>query len=184
MLPESAIPERTPPHPGGLVAKISSFGGYVQSAARIHQNSRSRKAANRHRGPTTGRQSDVRRWPSRSVGQACHDALRAYDESIAAKVRTLIADEAGLTEKKMFGGIAFLIGGNMACGVNKEDLIVRVDPGEHQVALAEPGVRPFDLPGRPMKGWLSVGPDGYADDRDLVTWVERSVTYARSLPAK
>jgi hypothetical protein len=108
----------------------------------------------------------------------------AYDESVAAKVRTLIADEAGLTERKMFGGIAFLIGGNMACGVNKEDLIVRVDPGEHQVALAEPGVRPFDLTGRPMKGWLSVGPDGYADDRDLVRWVERGVTYARRLRAK
>jgi TfoX/Sxy family transcriptional regulator of competence genes len=108
----------------------------------------------------------------------------AYHESIAAKVRTLIADEAGLTEKKMFGGMAFLIGGNMACGVNKEDLIVRVDPGEHQAALAEPGVRPFDRHGRPMKGWLSVGPDGYADDRDLVRWVERGVTYARTLPAK
>jgi TfoX/Sxy family transcriptional regulator of competence genes len=108
----------------------------------------------------------------------------AYDESIAAKVRTLIAGEAGLTEKKMFGGIAFLIGGNMACGVNKEDLIVRVDPGEHQAALAEPGVRPFDLTRRLMKGWLSVGPDGYADDRDLATWVERGVTYARNLPPK
>jgi len=108
----------------------------------------------------------------------------AYDESIAAKVRTLIANEADLTEKKMFGGIAFMIGGNMACGVDKEDLIVRVDPGEHQAALAEPGVRPFDFTGRPMKGWLSVGPDGYADDRDLVRWVERGVTYARSLPAK
>jgi TfoX/Sxy family transcriptional regulator of competence genes len=108
----------------------------------------------------------------------------AYDESIAAKVRTLIADEAGLTEKKMFGGIAFMIGGNMACGVNKEDLIVRIDPGEHQAALTEAGVRPFDFTARPMKGWLSVGPDGYADDRDLVRWVERGVTYARSLPAK
>ena len=108
----------------------------------------------------------------------------AYDESIAAKVRTLIADEAGLTEKKMFGGIAFLIDGNMACGVNKEDLIVRLDPGEHQKALAERGARPFDLSGRPMQGWLSVGPDGYADDRDLVKWVERGVTYARNLPAK
>ena len=108
----------------------------------------------------------------------------AYDERITAKVRMLIADEADLTEKKMFGGIAFLIGGNMACGVNKEDLIVRIDPDEHQAALAEPGARPFDFTGRPMKGWLSVGPDGYVDDRDLVTWVQRGVTYARSLPAK
>jgi hypothetical protein len=88
MLPESAIPECTPPHSGRLVAKISGFDGYVQSAARSHQNSRSRK------------------------------------------------------------------------------------------------VRPFDLTGRPMKGWLSLGPDGYADDRDLVRWVERGVTYARSVPAK
>jgi TfoX/Sxy family transcriptional regulator of competence genes len=108
----------------------------------------------------------------------------AYDEGLAARVRELIGDEPALAEKKMFGGLAMLVFGNMAVGVHGGDLIVRCDPGEHEALLAEPGARPFDMTGRPMKGWLLVDPSGQADDRDLRRWIGRGLTYARSLPPK
>ena len=109
----------------------------------------------------------------------------AYDEGVADRVRGLVADESGLTEKKMFGGIAFLINGNMACGVNQSALIVRIDPATQPNAMAEPGVRDFDLSGgRPMKGWIMVDPDGYARAAQLKKWVARGVAFARGLPPK
>ncbi len=109
----------------------------------------------------------------------------AYDEGVADRMRGLLADESGLSEKKMFGGIAFLINGNMACGVNRDALIVRIDPAAQSTALAEPGVRDFDLSGgRPMKGWIMVDPDGYAKAAQLKKWVSRGVAFARSLPPK
>ena len=108
----------------------------------------------------------------------------AYDEAVAARIRDAIGNEAGLSEKKMFGGIAFLLMGNMACGVNKDDLIVRMGPEESESAVDEPAARLFDLTGRPMKGWICVGREGYADDDDLRRWVDRGVSYARSLPPK
>jgi hypothetical protein len=109
----------------------------------------------------------------------------AYDESVAERVRGLVGDEAGLSEKKMFGGIAFLINGNMAVGVNKSDLVVRIDPGTQDAAMAEPGVREFDLSGgRPMRGWIMVEPAGYAKAAQLKRWVNRGVAFARSLPPK
>jgi hypothetical protein len=86
----------------------------------------------------------------------------AYDEGLASRIREAIGEQPGLAEKKMFGGLAFLVDGNMACGVRGDDLIVRVAAEEADAALDEPGARPFDLTGRPMKGWLMVAADGHA----------------------
>jgi TfoX/Sxy family transcriptional regulator of competence genes len=108
----------------------------------------------------------------------------AYDEGLATRVRDTIGDRPGLAEKRMFGGLAFLVHGNMACGVRGDDLIVRVAADTADAALEEPGARPFDLTGRPMKGWLLVTADGHAEDDDLRRWVDRGVAYAGSLPPK
>ena len=108
----------------------------------------------------------------------------AYDEGLATRLRGLIGGESGLAEKKMFGGLAMLLDGNMAVGVHGEDLIVRTDPGQQEQLLTEPGARVIDLTGRPMKGWLLIEGDGCAEDADLRRWVDRGVAYARSLPAK
>ena len=108
----------------------------------------------------------------------------AYDEGLATRVRDAIGDRPGLAEKRMFGGLAFLVDGNMACGVRGDDLIVRLAADAAPSVQDEPGVRPFDLTGRPMKGWLQVGPDGHAEDDDLRRWVDRGVAYATSLPPK
>jgi TfoX/Sxy family transcriptional regulator of competence genes len=87
-------------------------------------------------------------------------------------------------EKKMFGGVGFLIAGNMACGVNKEDLVVRVDPEKHSTLLKKPHVKPFDLTGRPMKGWLLVGADGCKTEKQLGAWVREGIAFALTLPPK
>jgi hypothetical protein len=108
----------------------------------------------------------------------------AYDEGLATRVRQLLGDRPGLTERRMFGGLAFLVHGNMACGVRGDELVVRLAAEETEAALAEPGVRPFDLPGRPMKGWLLVGPDGHGSHDGLRRWVDRGLAYAGSLPPK
>jgi hypothetical protein len=108
----------------------------------------------------------------------------AYDEGLATRVREVLGEQPGLVEKKMFGGLAFLLHGNMACGVRGEDLIVRVAAEAADAALGEPGTRPFDLTGRPMKGWLLVDADGHAEDEDLRRWVGRGLAYASSLPPK
>ena len=108
----------------------------------------------------------------------------AYDEGLATRVRDLLGDQPGLAEKKMFGGLAFLLDGNMACGVRGHDLIVRVAADTAEAALREPGTRPFDLTGRPMKGWLLVDADGHAEDDDLRRWVDWGLAYATSLPPK
>jgi hypothetical protein len=108
----------------------------------------------------------------------------AYDEGLATRVRDFIGDQPGLVEKKMFGGLAFLLHGNMACGVHGDGLIVRLAPDTAQAALAEPGTRPFDLTGRPMKGWIVVEPHGHSEDDDLHQWIERGLAHARTLPAK
>ncbi len=108
-----------------------------------------------------------------------------YSESAAKRVRAALAKQAGLLEKEMFGGVAFLLGGNMAVGVHGEDLIVRVPPADTPALLREPGAKPFTLSGRPMAaGWLLVAPPGYATDAGLRAWVARGVAYASSLPKK
>jgi TfoX/Sxy family transcriptional regulator of competence genes len=81
----------------------------------------------------------------------------AFDESLATRVRKKIGQRPDLVEKKMFGGVAFLINGNMSVGVHRDELIVRIDPDETESALKQPGTRVFDITGRPMKGWLLVG---------------------------
>lgn len=108
----------------------------------------------------------------------------AFDEQLAARMRKTLGKRAGLTEKKMFGGIAFLLSGNMCCGVHKSDMIARLDPDETDSALAEPNVRLFDLTGRPMKGWILVESSGLEDDVALERWVARSVKFAKTLPKK
>jgi hypothetical protein len=110
--------------------------------------------------------------------------LMAYDEGLAQRVREIMVDETGLVEKKMFGGVGFMLDGNMACGVNREDLIVRVGPEQDGQAVKQPHARPFDITGRPMKGWVMVGPDGVLADEDLQAWVAQGINFARILPAK
>jgi TfoX/Sxy family transcriptional regulator of competence genes len=108
----------------------------------------------------------------------------AYDEGLATRVRGLIGSESGLVEKGMFGGLAFLLDGNMAVGVRGEDLIVRTDPATYEADLSQPGVRAFGLSRRPMKGWLMVDTAGHGEDDNLRRWVGRGVEYARGLPPK
>ena len=109
----------------------------------------------------------------------------AYDEELANRIRELIAGEAGVTEKRMFGGLAFLIGGNMSVAASGQGgLMVRVDPDETDALLEQPHARPFVMRGREMKGWLRVDDDGVSTKRQLEPWVKRGVAYARSLPAK
>ena len=108
----------------------------------------------------------------------------AYDEGLAQRIQEALDDLPGLVEKKMFGGVGFMVQGNMACGVNKNDLIIRVGPERYEEALTQPHVSVFDLTGRPMKGWVVVGPEGYETDEALKSWVQRGVDYALFLPAK
>jgi hypothetical protein len=108
----------------------------------------------------------------------------AYDRGLAQRVRELLEEEPGFDEKKMFGGICFLVHGNMAAGIIAEDLIVRVGPDRYEESLARPHARPFDLTGRPMKGWVQVAPGGFESDRDLAGWVRKGLALARSLPPK
>ena len=108
----------------------------------------------------------------------------AYDEGLAQRIRELLPGDKSLVEKKMFGGVGFNLQGNMACGVNKDDLIIRVGPDGYDEAVVRPNARPFDFTGKPMKGWIMVGPEGYESDQDLQVWVEQGIVFALSLPPK
>jgi len=108
----------------------------------------------------------------------------AFDEKLADRVRRQVGKRGGLSEKKMFGGLAFLVHGNMSCGIHGSELIVRIDPETTESALSEPGTRIFDMTGRPMKGWLLVGAAGLKDETALAKWVRRGLDYAASLPKK
>jgi len=109
----------------------------------------------------------------------------AYDEALADRIRELLAGDRAVTEQRMFGGLAFLIGGNMAVAASGQGgLMVRVDPEDTDALLARPHVEPFEMRGRPMRGWLRVGADGVRTRRQLEPWVKRGANYARSLPAK
>lgn len=107
----------------------------------------------------------------------------AYDHQLAARIRTLLANAADVTERKMFGGLTFMIGGHMCCGVNGNELIVRIDPECEDEALARPHARPMDFTGRPMRGFITVRPDGLKGRR-LRPWVQEAVARAESLPPK
>lgn len=108
----------------------------------------------------------------------------AFDDKLAARIRKRLGKRAGILEKRMFGGIAFLLNGNMCCGVHGTEMIVRLDPEETDKALSERHTRLFDLTGRPMKGWILVEPKGLATDAQLGKWVVVAVKYAASLPPK
>ena len=108
----------------------------------------------------------------------------AYDEGLAERIRGVLDARSDVDERKMFGGIAFLVTGNMACGVMRDDLMVRMEPDAAAALESEPGVRRFDMGGRPMKGWLLVAPEATADDGDLERWVRRGEEFAASLPPK
>jgi TfoX/Sxy family transcriptional regulator of competence genes len=108
----------------------------------------------------------------------------AYDEKLAERIRHLLAGNPAVSERKMFGGIAFMVGGNMCCGIVRDELMVRLGAERYEDALAQPHARPMDFNGRPMKGMVYVGVNGTKRDEELAEWVERGVSYASSLPAK
>ncbi len=107
----------------------------------------------------------------------------AYSEVLADRVREALGPRADLSERKMFGGIAFMLGGHIACGVIGEELLVRLGP-DGERALAEPHTRPMDFTGKPVKTTIFVTPEGTASDADLASWVEAGAAYAGSLPPK
>jgi hypothetical protein len=107
----------------------------------------------------------------------------AYDEALAQRILDIIGDDM-VDTKKMFGSLAVLLDGNMAVGVSGDELMVRVGADGFDVASAQPGVRPFDMSGKRMNGWVLVGGDAIAEDDGLAHWVDVGMAYAGSLPAK
>ena len=108
----------------------------------------------------------------------------AFDEGLAERIRALLVGEADTHERKMFGGLCFLCGGNMSCGIVGDELMVRVGPERWSDALKRPHAREMDFTGRSMKGMVYVGVNGFAEDADLARWVEEGTAYARSLEPK
>jgi hypothetical protein len=108
----------------------------------------------------------------------------AFDESLAERIRSILARRRGVQEKKMFGGLGFLLHGNLCVGVWKDSLVARIGPEQKEEALREPHVKPFDITGKPMKGWVLVASEGVADEDLLGVWVQRSVRFVGKLPAK
>jgi hypothetical protein len=108
----------------------------------------------------------------------------AYNAGLADDIRAHLGNRTDLTEKEMFGGIAFMVGGNMAVGVSGDDLMVRVGKETYDEALTRPGVREFDMSGRPMRGWVLVSDKGYSTEADFASWIDRGVSYAENLPPK
>ncbi len=108
----------------------------------------------------------------------------AYNEELAERMRACLAGSCGLREQKMFGGIAFLLNGNMCCGVRQDDLVLRVAPERYPEALAHPHARPMDITGRVMRGFVMVGPRGTERAEDLRQWVNLAADFAAGLPAR
>jgi TfoX/Sxy family transcriptional regulator of competence genes len=109
----------------------------------------------------------------------------AYDEDLANRLRELLADEDAITEKKMFGGLAFLLHGNMSVSASRSGgLLVRIDPADTDRFLARPHVAMMEMRGRTMDGWLIVAPEGLKTKRELAAWVKRSVAFVKTLPPK
>lgn len=108
----------------------------------------------------------------------------AYSEELAERIRKVVGRRPGVCEKKMFGGVGFLLHGNMLVGIWKSSLIVRLGPDQSAEALQEPHVIEFDITGRPMRGWVMVEPDGIERDEALCQWIERATTFVMTLPRK
>lgn len=108
----------------------------------------------------------------------------SFDEGLAERVRALLGNDAKVSERRMFGGLAFLYQGNMACGILGDELMVRVGPDACAGALTRPYAREMDFTGRSMKGMVYIGVDGFAEDDDLESWVSQGIDFARSFPAK
>ena len=108
----------------------------------------------------------------------------AFSENLAERIRRRLARRKNVKEKKMFGGVGFLLNGNMLVGVWKDSLIVRLGPDDGDEALKETHVREFDITGRPMKGWVLVEPEGIEGDDDLSGWIQRAMKFVGKLPAK
>ena len=108
----------------------------------------------------------------------------AFDEALAGRIRQRLARRRNVEEKKMFGGVGFLMNGNMLVGVWKDSLIVRLGQDEGDEALKEPHVKEFDITGRPMRNWVLVEPEGVEHDNQLSGWIQRAVKFVGKLPAK
>ncbi len=108
----------------------------------------------------------------------------AFDPGLAQRVREMLSERDDVVERKMFGGLAFLIDGKMAVGISGSELMARVGPDRYPAALAEPHVRKMDFTGRPMTGYVFVGPEGLADDQALESWISHCVGYVAGLPPK
>ncbi len=102
----------------------------------------------------------------------------AYDEGLVQRIRELLEDDARISEKKMFGGVAFLVNGRMAAGTMKDELMVRIGPAAHDEAIAQPHARAMDFTGRPMRGFVQVAPAGFEEDDDLRAWLARGIAFA------
>ncbi|MFO1093260.1 MAG: TfoX/Sxy family protein [Planctomycetaceae bacterium] len=107
-----------------------------------------------------------------------------YDQTLAERVRTVLGRRKGITEKKMFGGVGFLLNGNMSVAIWKQSLIVRLGPEQAELALREAHVKEFDITGKAMRGWAMIGPGGLEGDDDVRRWCERSLRFVRTLPGK
>lgn len=108
----------------------------------------------------------------------------AYDEGAAERIREWFGDRPGVVEKKMFGGLSFMLAGNLCCGVLGDTLLARIGPEQHAAALARPHARVMDFTGRPMKGYIVVGPAGFETDAELAGWLSLSLAYVQTLPPK
>ena len=108
----------------------------------------------------------------------------AFAEALAARIWQSLGHQTKVEERKMFGCIAFMVGGHAAVGVWKRSLIARVGPADDEEALLEPRVREFDITGKPMKGWVVVGPGGIKEDGQLSAWVQQALEFVGTLPAK
>jgi hypothetical protein len=108
----------------------------------------------------------------------------AYDTTLADRMRPYLLGRAGMSERSMFGGLGFLLYGNLCCGIWKDQLIIRLSPHETAGALKEKHVHVFDITGKPMKGWLLIDPAGIKKDTDLYAWIERAVSFVSTMPKK
>ncbi len=108
----------------------------------------------------------------------------AYDKALAERVRATLIGQDGMVEKSMFGGVAFMVGGNICCGIINDELMVRVGTDAHEAALQQPNVRNFDLTGRSMKGWVVVTAPGVQTGESLASWVQAGLAFAKTLPVK